>query len=81
MGWNGLCDHFSGGHHLGIYHRDAPQAVEICYGEGGWGFGHPYDVNDRQAFGWGGHAIGGPTLFEVSLLEHLPDYLRHELME
>ena len=81
LGWNGLCDEFSGGHHLGIYYREAPQSVEICFGEGGWGFGHPYGDNDRQAFGWGGHAIGGPTTFEVSLLEHLPDYLRHELLE
>jgi|GEM_PF-5442982 len=81
LGWNGLCDEFSGGHHLGVYYREAPQEVEICFGEGGWGFGHPYGDNDRQAFGWGGHAIGGPTIYEVSLLEHLPDYLRHELLE
>lgn len=80
LGWNGLNDHFSGGHHLGIYHREAPQDVEICFGEGGWGFGHPYGDNDRQAYGWGGHDIG-ETVFEISLLPMLPDYLRHELLD
>lgn len=79
LGFNGLNDHFSGGHHLGIYHRDAPQDVEISFGEGGWGFGHPYAENDRQAYGWAGHAIG-QTVFEISVLQQLPDYLQHELM-
>lgn len=81
LGWNGSNEHFLGGHHLGVYHRDAPQRVEVAYAEGGWGFGHPYGDNNRQAWGWGGHDIGGPTVFEVSLLEFLPDYLQHELLE
>ena len=80
VGWNGLNEHFLGGHHLGVYHRDAPQDVEIAYGEGGWGFGHPFNQNDRQAYGWGGSAIG-ETVFEISVLETLPDYLRSELMD
>lgn len=79
LGWNGVNEHFSGGHHLGIYHREAPQEVEICFGEGGWGFGHPYGDNNRQAYGWAGHSIG-ETVFEISVLEQLPDYLRHELI-
>ncbi len=80
VGWNGQCDEFSGGYHLGIYHVDAPQDVEICFGEGGWGFGHPFGENDRQAFGWGGISIESPTVFEISLLKDLPGYLRHELL-
>ena len=81
LGWNGLNDEFLGGRHLGVYKNDAPQEVEICYGEGGWGFGHPFDENNRQTWGWGGHAIGSPTVFEISVLENLPDHLRHELVE
>jgi hypothetical protein len=65
---------------LGIYHRDAPQDVEICFGEGGWGFGHHYGDNRWQAYGWGG-LVAGETVFEVSVLEQLPDYLRHELLD
>jgi len=80
VGWNGLNEHFLGGHHLGVYHRDAPQDVEIAFGEGGWGFGHPFNANDRQAYGWGGSALP-ETVFEISVLETLPDSLRSELME
>ncbi len=80
VGWNGLNEHFLGGHHLGVYHRDAPQDVEIAYGEGGWGFGHPFNDNDRQAYGWGGSAMS-ESVFEISVLEKLPENLRSELME
>lgn len=79
-GWNGLNEHFYGVYHLGVYCQSAPQQVEIVYGEGGWGFGHLYNDHDRQAFGWAGQAIP-ETVFEISLLEHVPSHLRHELLE
>ena len=79
VGWNGTNEHFSGAYHLGAFHRQSPQGVEVCFGEGGWGFGHPYGL-ERQACGWGGEEIG-ETVFEISVLEHLPDHLGQELME
>ena len=81
LGWYGLNDEFSGGRHLGIFHRDVPQNVEVCFGAGGWGFGHPFGENNRQAYGWGGQAVSPPPVVEISVMEHLPDYLRHELLE
>ena len=79
-GWNGLCDHFSGGHHLGIYHADADQEVELVYGIGGWGFGHLYGHDNRQAYAWGGRSIP-KTTFEITVYEHLPGYFRHEILD
>jgi len=76
----GLNEQFSGGHHLGICHRHAPPNVEVRDGQGGWGFGHSSGEHDRQAFGWAGHALP-KTVFEVSVLEKLPSYLRHELLD
>ena len=81
MGWNGACDQFSGGHHLGVYHGNVPQSVEVRFGGGGWGFGHPFGENDRQEFGWAGQPIGVPTVFEIMVMERLPDHLAHELLE
>lgn len=80
LGWNGQNDHFFGGHHLGVFHRAVPQDVEIAFGAGGWGFGHPYGENNQQAYGWAGARIG-ETLFEISVLDSLPVYLEHELVE
>lgn len=81
LGWYGLNDEFMGGRHLGIYHRDVPQSVEVSFGAGGWGFGHPFGENNRQAYGWAGQPIFPSPVFEISVLAHLPDYLRHELLE
>ena len=79
-GWNGSCSEFSGGIHLGIYHSDLPQDFETRFEFGGWGFGHPYDDNDRQAWGWAGRQLP-ETVFEISLLETVPEFMRHEVIE
>ena len=65
-GWNGQCEQFFGGHHLGIFAKDIPQEVETRFGIGGWGFGHRYDHNDQQEWGWAGRLIE-PTTFEISV--------------
>ena len=79
-GWNGSCSEFSGGQHLGVYHCDLVQDFETRFEFGGWGFGHPYNDNDRQAWGWAGRQLP-ETVFEISLLEDVPDFMQHELVE
>ena len=79
-GWNGSCSEFSGGRHLGVYHSDLPQDFETRFEFGGWGFGHPYDDNDRQAWGWAGRQLP-ETVFEISLLESIPEFMKHEVVE
>ena len=78
-GWNGSGSEFSGGMHLGVYHSDLPQDFETRFEFGGWGFGHPYNDNDRQAWGWAGRQLP-ETAFEISLLESVPDFMEHELV-
>ena len=78
-GWNGSSAEFSGGIHLGVYHCDLPQDFETRFEFGGWGFGHPYDDNDRQAWGWAGRQLP-ETSFEISLMESVPAYMQHEVV-
>ena len=79
-GWNGSGSEFSGGMHLGIYHSDLPQDFETRFEFGGWGFGHPYNDNDRQSWGWAGRQLP-ETVFEITLLESVPDFMKHEVVE
>jgi len=79
-GWNGSGSEFSGGMHLGAYHSHLPQDFETRFEFGGWGFGHPYDDNDRQAWGWAGRQLP-ETVFEITLLESVPDFMSHEVVE
>ena len=79
LGWNGSGAEFSGGRHLGAYHSDLPQDFETRFEFGGWGFGHPYHDNDRQAWGWAGRQLP-ETVFEISLLESVPDFIKHEVI-
>ncbi|QEG24436.1 hypothetical protein [Mariniblastus fucicola] len=65
-GWNGSCEVFFGGRHIGVCANHLPQEVETRFGQGGWGFGHRYDHNDRQEWGWAGRVIE-PTAFEISV--------------
>lgn len=65
-GWNGRCDAFFGGRHLGVFARDIPHEVEIRFGVGGWGFGHRFGHNDQQECGWFGRIISS-TAFEISV--------------
>lgn len=78
-GWNGSCSEFSGGQHLGVYHCDLAQDFETRFEFGGWGFGHPYNDNDRQAWGWAGRQLP-ETVFEISLLDSVPEFMQHELV-
>ncbi len=80
LGWNGSGAEFSGGMHLGVYHSELPQDFETRFEFGGWGFGHPYDDNDRQAWGWGGRQLP-ETVFEIMLLEAVPGFMSHEIIE
>jgi predicted flap endonuclease-1-like 5' DNA nuclease len=80
VGWNGSGSEFSGGMHLGVYHSDLPQDFETRFEFGGWGFGHPYDDNDRQAWGWGGRQLP-KTVFEIMLLDVVPEFMSHEIIE
>lgn len=78
-GWNGSSEQFSGGVHLGVYHCDLPQDFETRFEFGGWGFGHPYNDNDRQAWGWAGRQLP-ETTFEISLLQSVPGHMQHEVI-
>ena len=79
LGWNGSGAEFFGGRHLGVYHNDLPQDFETRLEFGGWGFGHPYNDNDRQAWGWAGRQLS-ETVFEISLLESVQDFIKHEVI-
>ena len=65
-GWNGSSEVFFGGRHIGAFGQHLPQEVETKFSQGGWGFGHRYDHNDRQEWGWAGRVIE-PTSFEISV--------------
>ena len=79
-GWNGQNEPFFGGHHLGVFCAEAPHEAEVTYGKGGWGFGHLYGQDDRQAYAWAGKAIP-PTTFEIRTFASVPPSLKNEILD
>ncbi|MFV1995911.1 MAG: hypothetical protein ACC661_10785 [Verrucomicrobiales bacterium] len=80
FGWNGGNEHFFGGYHLGISDPAASKEIEIMYGCGGWGFGHPVDSNNTQAFAWNGEALSRTSFEFTAIARDLTDEERDSLL-
>ncbi len=67
--WNGSSKFEFGGNHLGVIDLEGGTGqgtVEVGYSRAGWGFGHAYGVDDRQAWAWAGHSLG-KSVFEIAV--------------
>ena len=67
--WNGSSKLEFGGNHLGVIDLEGGTGqgtVEVGYSRAGWGFGHAYGVDDRQAWAWAGHSLG-KSVFEIAV--------------
>ncbi len=72
-GFNGSAEKFYGARHLGIFHENLPQEVEIRFAYGGWGFGHRAGDGSSQALGWAGEEIDADTVIEITVFPSLPE--------
>lgn len=67
--WNGGNKFEFGAHHLGAIDMQGGTGsgkVEVSYGRIGWGFGHLYEANDRQAWAWAGVPME-KSVFEIAV--------------
>lgn len=67
--WNGSNKFEFGGNHLGAIDMEGGSGqgkVEVGYSRAGWGFGHQYEVNDRQAWAWAGAPLD-KSVFEIAV--------------
>ncbi|MDF1862370.1 MAG: hypothetical protein P1U87_19290 [Verrucomicrobiales bacterium] len=82
-GFNASNELFYGARHLGMYAESVPNEVETRFTYGGWGFGHRVSEADAgreslQASGWEGKEIDSETVFEIVLLEVLPELTKQD---
>ncbi len=80
-GFNGSNEYFYGANHLGFFSEECVTEVETRFTYGGWGFGHlstSGEDNPEQICGWNGYRIPNGTVFEFTLFDEKPEWVREE---